>query len=50
VSEEGLISLVEYIRHLDSNYRVQQTLNASDDQTGPTGDAPASSASGMVKQ
>jgi cytochrome c oxidase subunit II len=27
VSEEGLIDLVEYIKGLNSNYRVQQTLN-----------------------
>jgi cytochrome c oxidase subunit II len=30
VSEEGLISLVEYIKNLSSNYRVQQTLNTTD--------------------
>jgi cytochrome c oxidase subunit 2 len=29
ISEEGLISLVEYIKNLSSNYRVQQTLNTS---------------------
>ena len=29
VSEEGLISLVEYIKNLSSNYRVQQTLNTT---------------------
>ena len=29
VSEEGLISLVEYIKNLSSNYRVQQTLNTN---------------------
>jgi cytochrome c oxidase subunit II len=29
VSEEGVISLVEYIKNLSSNYRVQQTLNTS---------------------
>src|SRR5580658_4709640 len=29
VSEEGLISLVEYIKNLSSNYRVQQTLNST---------------------
>ena len=26
VSEEGLIDLVEYIKNLNSNYRIQQTL------------------------
>jgi cytochrome c oxidase subunit 2 len=30
VSEEGVIALVEYIRHLDSDYRVQQTTNTTD--------------------
>jgi cytochrome c oxidase subunit 2 len=29
ISEEGLISLVEYIKNLSSNYRVQQTLNTT---------------------
>jgi cytochrome c oxidase subunit 2 len=29
VSEEGLIDLVEYIKTLHSNERVQQTLNTS---------------------
>ncbi len=30
VSEDGLIDLVEYIKGLNSNYRVQQTLNTKD--------------------
>jgi cytochrome c oxidase subunit 2 len=30
VSEDGLIDLVEYIKSLDSNYRIQQTLNKSE--------------------
>jgi len=30
ISEEGVIALVEYIKNLDSNYRVQQTLNTTD--------------------
>jgi cytochrome c oxidase subunit 2 len=30
ISEEGLISLVEYIKNLNTNYRVQQTLNTTD--------------------
>ena len=48
VSEEGLIDLVEYIKNLNSNYRVQQTLNTSQVQTT----APTSTAAGqgMVKQ
>jgi cytochrome c oxidase subunit II len=29
ISEEGIISLVEYIKNLSSNYRVQQTLNTT---------------------
>ena len=29
VSEEGLIDLVEYMKNLDSDYRVQQTLNTT---------------------
>lgn len=29
ISEDGLIDLVEYIKSLDSNYRIQQTLNKS---------------------
>ena len=30
VSEEGVIALVEYIKNLDSDYRVQQTTNTTD--------------------
>ena len=30
VSEEGVISLIEYIKNLDSNYRINQTLTTSD--------------------
>jgi cytochrome c oxidase subunit 2 len=37
VSEEGLIDLVEYIKSLNSNYRVQQTLTASQLSTGQAG-------------
>jgi cytochrome c oxidase subunit II len=48
ISEEGLIDLVEYIKNLNSNYRVQQTLNTSQVQTvAPT--AP-SAGQGVVKQ
>jgi len=37
VSEDGLIDLVEYIKGLDSNYRVQQTLTTSQsNQAAPT--------------
>ena len=30
ISEEGLIELVEYIKSLDSNYRLQQMMNKSE--------------------
>ena len=30
ISEDGVIALVEYIKNLDSDYRVQQTLNTTD--------------------
>jgi len=37
VSEEGLIDLVEYIKTLQTNYRVQQTLTTSEsNQAAPT--------------
>jgi len=37
VSEDGLIDLVEYIKGLQSNYRVQQTLTTSQsNQVAPT--------------
>jgi cytochrome c oxidase subunit 2 len=37
ISEDGLIDLVEYIKNMQSNYRVQQTLVTSEsDQTAPT--------------
>lgn len=37
ISEDGLIDLVEYIKTLQSNYRVHQTLVTSEsDQTAPT--------------
>jgi cytochrome c oxidase subunit 2 len=30
ISEEGVIALVEYIKNLDSDYRIQQTMNTTD--------------------
>jgi cytochrome c oxidase subunit 2 len=37
INEDGLIDLVEYIKSLKTNYRVQQTLTTSQsDQTVPT--------------
>ena len=57
VSEDALISLVEYIKNLNTNYRVQQTLNTSEAASNSAGPAigPASATSnstattGMVK-
>ena len=48
ISEDGLIDLVEYIKTLDSNYRIQQTLNTTQlSSTQTNGMAPA--APGVVK-
>jgi cytochrome c oxidase subunit 2 len=41
VSEEGVIALVEYIKHLDSDYRIQQTTNTTSLLPGSEGNAPA---------
>ena len=45
VSEEGLIDLVEYIKNLNSNYRVQQTLSATQVTPGQAGASAAGSQS-----
>jgi cytochrome c oxidase subunit 2 len=45
VSEEGLIDLVEYIKNLNSNYRVQQTLTASQLPVGQGGTSSSGSSS-----
>ena len=52
VSEEGLISLVEYIKNLSSNYRVQQTLNTNTLLPEQPDKAPAkgAGAQGVSKQ
>src|SRR5580698_8647298 len=59
VSEEGVIDLVEYIKNLDSDYRVQQTTASTTllpEGEGKTAKAPATQgaqrpgAQGMVKQ
>ena len=52
VSEDGLIDLVEYIKKLNSNYRVQQTLNTTQVSPAQSGTVVpnAGSAPGMVKQ
>jgi len=54
ISEDGVIALVEYIKNLNSDYRVQQTtttttlLPESEGKTMPDGQKPAGQ--GMVKQ
>ncbi|MBB5058246.1 cytochrome c oxidase subunit 2 [Granulicella aggregans] len=57
ISEEGLIDLVEFIKNLDSNYRVKQTLvTAESDQAAPSTPQPIApqqgpgANTGMVKQ
>jgi len=59
ISEDGVISLVEYIKSLNSNYRVEQTLNTtallpeSEGKAGAAGQTPGTPATakqGMVKQ
>jgi len=64
VSEEGVIALVEYIKNLNSNYRIEQTLNTTDllpESEGPVArpaangaagqkTAPVTAPQGMVKQ
>jgi cytochrome c oxidase subunit 2 len=59
ISEEGVIALVEYIKNLDSDYRIEQTLNTTDllpgseGKAGNAGQQPAGraqAAQGMVKQ
>lgn len=53
ISEDGVISLVEYIKTLSSNYRIQQTLNTTvlpADQGSNASSAAAPAAKGMVKQ
>jgi cytochrome c oxidase subunit 2 len=50
ISEEGIISLVEYIKNLNSNYRVQQTVNTSELlPEGPDKPAKTSGAQGVAK-
>jgi cytochrome c oxidase subunit 2 len=49
VSEEGLISLVEYIKNLSSNYRVQQTLNTTALLPEQPDKTPAKGAMGVAK-
>jgi cytochrome c oxidase subunit 2 len=49
ISEDGVISLVEFIKQLNSNYRVDQTLNTTDLLPGSEG-VPPPAAKGAVKQ
>jgi cytochrome c oxidase subunit 2 len=44
ISEEGVIALVEYIKNLDSDYRVQQTTNTTDLLPDTEGGKPAAGA------
>jgi cytochrome c oxidase subunit II len=47
ISEDGVIALVEYIKNLNSDYRVQQTLNTTElppeneGKPAPAASAPA---------
>jgi hypothetical protein len=45
VSEEGLIDLVEYIKNLNSNYRIQQTMTAASLSPGQAGASSSGSSS-----
>jgi cytochrome c oxidase subunit 2 len=53
ISEEGVIALLEYIKNLNSDYRVQQTVNTTELLPGSEGKAapavPAHAAQGTVK-
>ncbi|MGA3136575.1 MAG: cytochrome c oxidase subunit II [Terracidiphilus sp.] len=52
ISEEGVIALLEFIKNLDSDYRIQQTLNTTDLPPGSEGKTPAAQtpdAKGKVK-
>jgi cytochrome c oxidase subunit 2 len=54
ISEDGVIALVEYLKHLNSDYRLQQTTNTTEllpeneGRTAPAAKIP--SAAGEVKQ
>jgi len=63
VSEEGVIALVEYIKNLNSDYRIQQITNTTDmlpegegkaapaasGTAGPKAAPPGTAPQGMVK-
>jgi cytochrome c oxidase subunit 2 len=40
ISEEGVIALIEFIKNLNSDYRVEQTINTTDMLPGNEGTAP----------
>jgi cytochrome c oxidase subunit 2 len=40
ISEEGVISLIEFIKNLNSDYRVEQTVNTTDMPPGSEGATP----------
>ena len=48
ISEEGVVALVEYIKHLDSDYRVQQTTTTT--VLLPEAEGKAASAQGKATQ
>jgi cytochrome c oxidase subunit II len=50
ISEDGVIALVEYIKSLNSNYRVNQTLTTTDLLPESEGTKPAPAAKGVAKQ
>jgi cytochrome c oxidase subunit 2 len=50
ISEEGLIDIVEFLKGLDTNHRVQQTLLTSEsDATTPAASSSTSTTPAMVK-
>ncbi|MGO9777153.1 MAG: c-type cytochrome, partial [Terracidiphilus sp.] len=49
ISEEGVIALLEYIKNLDSDYRIQQTLNSTDMPPGSESKAPAAAQAPVTK-
>jgi cytochrome c oxidase subunit 2 len=53
ISEDGVIALVEYLKHLDTDYRLQQTTNTTEllpEAGGATTPAAKSAPAGEVKQ
>jgi|HubBroStandDraft_1064217.scaffolds.fasta_scaffold30167_2 cytochrome c oxidase subunit 2 len=54
ISEDGVIALVEYLKHLNSDYRLQQTTNTTElvpeKEAGTTPAGKTPSAAGEVKQ